>query len=216
MNEANPWLQVSAADYEGHMAHPAVGQLELLADRFAAALAIAAPRRVALLGCATGNGLERVDPERVEWLLGVDINPEYLTIAGTRHRARLGARLTLRGADLGDPIAAAVALAPGGFDLIHAALLFEYLQPARLLPVLAGALAETGRLAVLLQLPATGQGAVTATPFTGVRVLEPLLTLRHPAGFAAVAEAAGLVGLGEEMLVLPTGKRFHESHWRRA
>ncbi len=216
MSAPNPWLRVSAADYEGHMAHPDVGQLGFLAERFAVALRAGAPRRVALLGCATGNGLERVDPERVELLLGVDLNPEYLALTEARHRARFGERLVLRCADLGDPVVAAAALAPGGFDLIQAALLFEYLEPARLLPVLAGALSPQGRLTVLLQLPVAEHSAVTATPFTGVRVLEPLLRLRHPAGFAAAAEAAGLVGVGEETLALPTGKRFHESHWRLA
>jgi hypothetical protein len=215
MSEANPWLHVSAADYEGHMAHPSVGQLDFLAARFAEALQAVAPRRVALLGCATGNGLECVDPERVELLLGVDINPDYLAIADARHRACFGARLVLRCADLDDPAAAVAALAPGGFDLIHAALLFEYLEPARLLPLLAGALAARGWLAVLLQLPVLGHGAVTPTPFTGVQVLEPLLTLRDPGAFAAAAAAAGLHGAGAEVLTLPTGKRFHLSYWQR-
>ena len=215
MSEPNPWLRVSAADYEGHMAHPAVGQLDFLAARFADALRKVAPRRLALLGCATGNGLEQVDPERVERVLGVDINPEYLRVAEARHRAHFAERLVLRCADLGDPVAATAALAPGDFDLIHAALLFEYIEPARLLPVLADALAESGTLVVLLQLPVADHGAVTPTPFTGVRVLEPLLKLRHPAGFAAAAEAASLHCLSEETLALPTGKRFHLSYWRR-
>ncbi len=215
MSAPNPWLRVSAADYEGHMAHPSVDQLDFLAARFADALREFAPRRLALLGCATGNGLEQVDPERVERVLGVDINPEYLEVAEARHRSRLGERLILRRADLGDPVAATAALAPGDFDLIHAALLFEYLEAARLLPLLADALAASGTLVVLLQLPVADHGAVTATPYTGVRVLEPLLKLRHPAGFAAAAEAAGLQGLSEETLALPTGKRFHLSCWRR-
>jgi len=216
MSDPNPWLQVSAADYEGHMAHPEVAQLGFLADRFATSVRATAPRRLALLGCATGNGLERIDPRQVERVLGVDINPEYLAIAETRHRARFGDHLVLRCADLGDPAAAAAALAPGGFDLIHAALLFEYLEPAPLLAVLAAALAPEGRLAVLLQLPVAGHGAVTDTPFLGVRALEPLLRLRDPASVAAAAAAAGLVQLGKETLALTTGKRFHESHWRRA
>jgi hypothetical protein len=216
VTESNPWLRVSATDYEGHMAHPAVAQLGFLADLFHESMAVLRPRRLALLGCAAGNGLERVDPERVERVLGVDLNPDYLALADQRHRLRLGARLELKCADLGDPIAAAAALAPGDLDLVHAALLFEYIEPARLLPVLKCALAPKGTLVTLLQLPADAHGAVTETPFTGVRKLESLLDLVPPARFAAAAAEAGLALLREELRSLPTGKSFHLSLWRRA
>lgn len=216
MSDRNPWLHVSARDYEGHMAHPAVGQLRFLADLLDEFLMALRPRRVALLGCATGNGLERVDPAEVDSVLGVDINAEYLAVAERRHRPQLGERLRLECADLGDPIAAASALSGGGFDLIHAPLLFEYLEPERLLPVLAHALTPAGTLVVLLQLPSAGQGAVTDTPYTGVQVLESLLRLVAPETFAAAAEAAGLTRILEEARTLPTGKAFHLSLWRRA
>ena len=216
MTEPNPWLRVSATDYEGHMAHPAVGQLGFLADLFEESLRTLRPRRIALLGCAAGNGLERVDPSGVADLLGVDINQDYLELAEARHRVRLGQRLRLRCANLDDADVAAALLTPGSFDLVHAALLFEYVTPARLLPVLARALAPAGRLVALLQLPVEGHGAISETPFTGVNVLEPLLRLVSPEAFAAVAARAGLALEREETRTLPVGKSFRLSHWRRA
>jgi hypothetical protein len=53
----NPWLSIPAADYEAHMADPAVRQTPFLDAVFARALAAHRPQTVAILGCATGTGL---------------------------------------------------------------------------------------------------------------------------------------------------------------
>ena len=70
---ANPWLEIPAADYEGHMgtagASTQLGPLRtILADVYAQVR----PARVAVLGCGTGNGLDVVDPARTRRLVGVD------------------------------------------------------------------------------------------------------------------------------------------------
>ena len=57
----NPWLQLSLADYEGHMSSPEVQQLAALSDLFAEALAICRPASLAVVGVAGGNGLDRID-----------------------------------------------------------------------------------------------------------------------------------------------------------
>lgn len=57
----SPWLDISLADYEGHMASPHIGQARLLSNVFAEALNTYTPRSAAVLGCAGGNGLEQVD-----------------------------------------------------------------------------------------------------------------------------------------------------------
>ena len=72
----NPWLTITAADYEGHMASPNVDQLSLLANTFKEALEQHNCDTVALLGCATGNGLEHVKRECTHRVTAVDINPE--------------------------------------------------------------------------------------------------------------------------------------------
>ena len=56
----NPWLDIPLADYEAHMALPSVGQAALLGDLFAATVEAHRPESVALIGCAGGNGFERI------------------------------------------------------------------------------------------------------------------------------------------------------------
>ena len=86
----NPWLSIPAADYEAHMADPAVRQTPFLDAVFARALAAHRPGTVAILGCATGTGLGHLAtrPRRGP-AVAIDLNPEYLAIARARHAASL-------------------------------------------------------------------------------------------------------------------------------
>ena len=60
----NSWLQkLPLPEYEAHMAHPRVAQAVLLCDVFAEMLDTHVPGSVAVLGCAGGNGFERISPE---------------------------------------------------------------------------------------------------------------------------------------------------------
>lgn len=58
----NPWLEIPAADYVGHMVGPEVGQLPVLSRLLREALEQFRPHDLLLLGCSTGNGLAHVDP----------------------------------------------------------------------------------------------------------------------------------------------------------
>ena len=63
----NPWLTIPLEDYEAHMSLPAVNQAALMADILACVCDTYRPASLALLGCAGGLGLDRVDPaSRVE------------------------------------------------------------------------------------------------------------------------------------------------------
>jgi trans-aconitate methyltransferase len=197
------WLQVPAADYEAHMAHPAVGQSAVLAGLLAEAVSRQGPRRLLLCGCATGNGLEVLAGRSLERITAVDLQPAYLDLVRARHAAALPT-LELVQADLEEwrPVA-------GAYDLIWCALLLEYLDSASFLRRMADALAAQGRLHVVLQLPAAGQQPVTATPFTSLRVLEDAMRLVDPRRLATEAAAAGLRCLEERRLPLASGKAFH-------
>ncbi len=85
----NPWLEIPLADYEGHMALPEVAQATLLADVFEKALRKHAPASVSILGCAGGNGFDRIDPQVTTRVVGIDINPAYIAIARDRFQRRL-------------------------------------------------------------------------------------------------------------------------------
>ncbi len=198
------------------MAHPTVGQTPLLAKLLGDAMDEFKPRRIALVGCATGNGLDRVNPEQAKRVLALDINPEYLTLTAARYGELLGKRLTCRRVDLADKKAAGDAMVSGDFDLIHAALIFEYVDPVMLMPVLAEALDAEGVLVVLLQLPTSEQAPVSESPFEGMRVLDSIFKLVPPEHFAAIAKSVGLFRIRlERHKLTAAGKEFELSMWRR-
>ncbi|MBM3315539.1 class I SAM-dependent methyltransferase, partial [candidate division WOR-3 bacterium] len=80
----NPWLHVPAADYEAHMGPQGADQSRPLAELFAGFYRKSRPAALAVPGCATGNGLECVDPAVTKRLVGIDINPEFLRVAAER------------------------------------------------------------------------------------------------------------------------------------
>jgi len=201
--EYNPWLDIPASDYEGHMADPQVGQLQMLNRLFKRVLAETRPAAVAVLGCATGNGFEHIDPAVTRYILGVDINPVYLELARQRYGAILGS-LELKCADLHTDCF-------GGrqFDLIYAGLVFEHVDAAVVLAHIYKALKPQGRLAVVLQMPNRGLPAVSSTSYSSLEKLAPTMHLFEPDQFATLAHAAGFVQSQAELITLPSGKEFY-------
>lgn len=199
----NPWLEIPAGDYEGHMGSPQVGQLQMLSERLGKVTAATRPARAAVLGCTTGNGFEHFDPLVTRTLVGVDINPEYLEIARVRFGG-YGGKLELVCADLD-------AWDCGGqrFDLVHAGLVFEYVEAGRLLGRIARALAPGGTLSVVLQLPVEGLPAVSQTRYTSLEKLGPIFRHYQPEEFRALAGQAGLGETEGEICTLPSGKEFY-------
>ena len=206
--DRNPWLSIPVSDYEGHMASPAVQQLGYLNRIFREALAEARPETLAVPGCTTGNGFEHIPPG-TRRVLGIDIHPDYLAALRERFASRLPG-LELHCADLRDP-----ALAFEGLDLVHCALLLEYVEPDETVSRFARWLRPRGMLSVVLQLPFGDHAPVTETPFASVRVLEPCLRLVPPERLDALAAASGLVGLRRRVDTLPTGKQFFVAQYRR-
>ncbi|HEY1217163.1 MAG TPA: hypothetical protein VGE93_26340, partial [Bryobacteraceae bacterium] len=73
---SNPWLEIPLADYEAHMALPSIGQSRLIADQLEALVRSFRPHSIGIIGCAGGNGLERLAGTSVSRMVGVDLNPE--------------------------------------------------------------------------------------------------------------------------------------------
>jgi len=204
----NPWLSIRWQEYEGHMGSPSVGQLQMLSDVFAQVLREERPRTLAVLGCATGNGFEHVDPEVTRVTVGIDLNLAYLAVARRRFVNRVPG-LLLVCADL-----ARFELAPGSLDLVHAALVLEYVDPSRLIHRAARWLRPGGTLAVLLQLPSERSGKVSATPFASLQRLEGVMRLVDPEVVRGAATRAGLVETRATTLVLDSGKSFFLARYR--
>ena len=199
----NPWLQIPASDYEGHMGLPSVGQLSFLGRIFKESLARYDGRAVAVLGCATGNGLEHIDAGVTRKLTVIDINPEYLEILRSRHQGRIP-HLEIIEADL-----STCEDAGPRYSLIFAGLIFEYLAPAPLLGKIAGWLEDGGTMTAVLQLPDPGVKKVSDTPYPSLKRLGPIMNLVSRPEFRSMAEAQGLREIAGEIVVLESGKPFY-------
>jgi SAM-dependent methyltransferase len=198
----NPWLGIPEADYVGHMSHPSVNQRSVLNRLMREAVEDVRPRALLVLGCSSGNGLEHVDRAVTERVAVVDINSSYLDRLAARF-PHPGFALEIRCADVND-----TALEGNAFDLVHAALVFEYVTWQPLIRRVALTLTGGGMLSVVLQLPARSTAAVTPTPFTSLRSLESLFHFVDPDALIEVAGDEELTLAFRRTEPLASGKAF--------
>lgn len=199
----NPWLLIPADDYERHMAHPHVRQIEFLNGVFKNVLKAHPPRRLLVVGCSTGNGFEHIDYDAVEKVVAVDINPEYLAILRGRFEKHLDKIHTIC-VDIND-----WELPDTGFDLIHCALIFEYVDAQRTLRHLSRFIIPGGYLSVVLQMPDAAHAAVTDTAYHSLKLLDGFMRLVAPEYFEAVAAVSGFEVIERRTHRLDSGKEFY-------
>ena len=206
----SPWLDIPLADYEGHMALPSVGQADMLATQFGELLASWTPESAAVIGCAGGNGFDRVRAAVTKRLVGIDINPHYIQELAYRYAATIpGLELYVR--DIQEPL---LGIRPVRF--IYAALVMEYVDPAAVLRNLGSLCSPDAILAVVLQLPSTLAAPVTDSPFVRLKQLAPLLRLVPPDELTACAAAHGFAHLATRHLTVAAGKQFALQLFRRS
>jgi len=205
---ANPWTTIPLADYEAHMALPTVGQSTLIADELARAVEAHKPGSVAVLGCAGGNGLERLIGGSARRVVAVDINPDFAAATEARFRGRI-AELEVLVADVEadsqvfDPVA-----------FIYAALLLEYVDLDRALSFMRRHCQPGGTLAVLSQMPSTEIAEITPSPYVSLRDLGPAFRFVSPAELGRRAVAAGFQPLGSRIAVASGRKSFSLQEFR--
>jgi SAM-dependent methyltransferase len=199
----NPWLEIPARDYEGHMGSEGVRQLAFLNSVFRQAIKRQRPSSLLILGCATGNGLEHVDPLITKRVVGVDLHKEYLEIAESRYRDSLP-DLELHCRDLFE-----CRFEPGSFDLIFGGLFFEYVDPRKAVPIVSEWLTAEGLLLAVLQLPSENEAKVTKTVYPSLKLLEPIMKLLEPDYFRDVCKSSRLALHEERIETLTTGKSLY-------
>jgi len=199
---SSPWLHVPLADYEGHMSALNVGQAQLLADVLSDALESHHPASVAVIGCAGGNGFDRIDPVSVARVVGVDINRDYLQVASTRYSQRF-ADLQLHCLDVSQS-----RLPTDPVDLVFAALVLEYVDVFSALRQLRHACRDTGHLVTLVQLPSVGVASVTPTAFASLQSLSTVLKYVSPDALQEMAQSAGFWLIRSSTVTSAAGKRF--------
>jgi len=184
------------------MNSPAVGQLQFLSSVFKSVMSEYHPTRVLIVGCTTGNGFEHIDFDAVEHVAAVDINPEYLSVLRERYNGYMQ-KIELVCSDIN-----ACAFQPKAFDLIHCALLFEYVDPAETVRNIARWLSCTGVLTVVLQLRDDVLKKVSDSPFSSLKRLDAIMHLLEPEEFNEIALSNGLEQVRNEVTQLQSGKKF--------
>jgi ubiquinone/menaquinone biosynthesis C-methylase UbiE len=207
-NKDNPWLNISASDYEGHMRSPEVGQMQFLSNVFGELMSKYTPRTLAVIGCAAGNGFERINSGQVDRVIGIDINPDFIALAQTRFAKRLPQLELICGDLLGCRIEGR------SLDFIFAGLILEYVDAEAAVSHFTEWLKPHGLLAVVLQLP-SDQGKVTATKYTSLICLEPVINLVEPDRLTAIAEQYHLRLRTSRIETLPSGKSFFVGEYER-
>ena len=205
----NPWLRIPATDYEQHMSSPDVDQLSFLAHTFKESLENHDASAIALLGCATGNGLEYVNPGNTKRVTAVDINPEYLEILRQRYE-RCVPGLEIVAADL-----ERCELDNKAYSLVFTGLIFEYLNPRILIIKIANWLCSSGIMVTVLQLPAEHTGKVTKTPYTSLKLLDPIMKLVSPEELKSQAKDGGLREIRARTATLKSNKSFYIGTYKK-
>jgi SAM-dependent methyltransferase len=205
--DRNPWLSIPARDYEGHMGPKGVDQLGALDRILSEIYAEVRPASMVVLGCGTGNGFKHIDPAVTTRVVGVDINSAYLEIARQRYP------------QLKDVFEACCfyaekcAFDPESFDLVHSALVLEYLDPEPMIEKIASWLAPGGTASFVIQEPGSENGPVSPSAFTSLMSLAGAMRLLSPEVLGRLAKRHGLRETKVWKVPLKRGKTFHAARY---
>ena len=206
----NPWLDVPLADYEAHMLLPKVGQAQLLSDILGAALEEFVPTSVAVLGCAGGNGFDRIAAQKIVRVVGVDINPEYIDQLRTRFASRLpGLELVVANIERDN-------LAVSPVDLVFAALVLEYVNVDIVIPKIYSMLRPGGVVVTVVQLSSDTLPDITPTEYTKLNTLSSVMNLVAADKLERIFRACGYHAIDSRRVNVPGGKYFQVQKFRRA
>lgn len=205
----NPWLKIPSSDYEGHMSAPGVEQLQVLNNIFKNVIDEFSADSVCVLGCTNGNGFEHFIGHNYRMMLGIDINYSYLDECRAWFVEDLS-DLNLICADLDN-----VELKKESFDLVHAALIFEYVNVDVVLSKISRWLKPNGVLSVVLQLPSDESSPVSETEYESLKLLNPILKLVDIEYFVDTAIKNNLKLMRSYTVNLQKGKKFYIGYLTR-
>ena len=99
--------------------------------------------------------------------------------------------------------------------MVFAALVFEYVDTRDAVTNIERCMAAHSTLVAVLQLPSAESAPVTATPYTSLGLLAPLIQLVPPNELLDACADVGLVLLKDDTLPLKKGKAFYSGHFRK-
>ena len=141
--------------------------------------------------------------------MGVDINYKYLAECRAWFAEDLPP-LNLICADLNE-----LEIQHPYFDLIHAALIFEYVDVQKILSKLSNWLNPGGILSVVLQLPGDSSSPVSETPFDSIKQLSSVINLVDQKDFIYSADKTGLREIYTNQINLQKGKKFYVGYFKK-
>jgi cyclopropane fatty-acyl-phospholipid synthase-like methyltransferase len=198
----SPWLSIPLEEYEGHMALPEIGQAQMLAGELEFAVRRYSPKSIAIIGCAGGNGLDRLVGNRIERVVGIDINPAYVEMVSRRFQSRISG-LELHVADIQSVLPQIASV-----DLIFAALILEYVDIAGTMRSLQTLCAADGALVVIVQAAGQNVEKTSPSPYKSIQLLAPAMRLVDVDDVKQQAMAAGFSPASSRVVSLRSGKDF--------
>lgn len=202
----NPWNEIPLEDYENHMAHNSVGQLEFLNSLTRKYLNKTKPETCLFLGIAGGNGLEHIDNNYTDNVIGIDINQDYLNKANERYSKKIPS-LQLINFDI---TTASKVFCKA--DFIWAALVLEYIGIEKSLEFSINNLQPGGNLIVSIQAN-NGIQSVSQSGVESVQKVGAIFQLIDPEILIAKALEMKLKLIETEEFFFPNGKSLKTFHF---
>ncbi len=209
MKHEHVWNQIPLEDYEKHMAHDQVGQLQLLSGLTKKYVGLLNPKKPLFLGIAGGNGLEHIDPVTVEKVVGVDINADYLLATERRFGKHLQ-NLELHHLDITTENRQSIVMA----DWAWAALVLEYTGIEKSLDFIDRNLQAGGDAIITIQ-ENNGVQSVSPTGVDSVKAAGSLFQLIAEEKLLPSARDKQFALVSKEENFLPNGKSFRTYHFRK-
>jgi predicted TPR repeat methyltransferase len=204
--QTSPWNEIPLEDYENHMSHNSVGQLEVLNSLTKKYLSKIKPKTCLFLGVAGGNGLEHIDNSITQNVLGIDINQNYLDKAKERYE-ELITSLELINFDITTDTKRFCKA-----DFIWAGLVLEYTGIDKTLEFSINNLQTKGSLIVSIQ-SNNGVQSVSQSGIESVQKVGSIFQLIDPEVLVCKAIEKGLKLAENEESIFPNGKSLKTFHF---
>jgi ubiquinone/menaquinone biosynthesis C-methylase UbiE len=193
-------LEIPIADYVGHMSDSRVRQYEMLNAIFRTAYSFKQPSQLLILGSTDGNGLEHVSKKVTGKVVAVDINPEYTEVAQRRFQKELP-----QCEFICDDVEK-YNFPADYFDMIHGALIFEYVNYQKLLEKIAKSLRISGVLSTVIQLEDMNTQVISETKFPSIKKVALIMKMVDVSAFRDCAFDNNLQEIHQEQ-IKPYGEK---------
>ena len=204
----NPWLQIELRDYEAHMSHKNVNQLQTLSRIVGLAVKLFSPHSTLVLGAAAGNGFEHF--EKNSEIYAVDINKAYLDACSKRFGKKLR-NLHLLNIDVdSEPIG----IEDNKIDLAVCHLFLEYAELLTVVKEMKRVLKPRAIVNIVIQ-KNNGSEFVSETGITGLNILSGIAKEVDPVEMESLFLQNGFTQMSKIEEFLPGGKSFMMYNFRK-